>query len=67
MPVERIADLVGHAGGSRVTEQVYRFQLKPVLMEGAEVMGRALRPKRKVRRPPRRGQLPAGQCVTVRV
>lgn len=67
MPVERIADLVGHAGGSRVTEQVYRFQLKPVLMEGAEVMDRALRPKRKVRRPPRRGQLPPGRCVTVRV
>ena len=55
MPVERIADLVGHAGGSRVTEQVYRFQLKPVLMEGAEVMDRALRPKRRVvRRKPKR-------------
>jgi len=48
MPVERIADLVGHVGGSRVTEQVYRHLLRPVLMEGAEVMDRALRPKRRV-------------------
>jgi len=50
VPIERIADLIGHAGGSRVTEQVYRHQLRPVLTEGAEVMDRALRPKRKVRR-----------------
>jgi integrase len=67
VPIERIADLVGHAGGSRVTEQVYRMQLRPVLTEGAEVMERALQPKRKVRRSPRRGQLPAGSCVTIRV
>jgi integrase len=62
MPVERIADLVGHAGGSRVTEQVYRFQLKPVLMEGAEVMDRALRPKRTVvRRKSKSGGSAEGQ------
>lgn len=38
VPVEKIADLVGHAGGSKVTETVYRHQLKPVITEGAEVM-----------------------------
>jgi integrase len=31
MPIEKIADLVGHTGGSRVTEQIYRQQLRPVL------------------------------------
>jgi site-specific recombinase XerD len=40
MPIERIADLVGHTGGPRVTEQIYRQQLKPVLTEGAEIMER---------------------------
>lgn len=50
VPIERIADLVGHAGGSRVTEQIYRHQLRPVLTEGADVMDKALRPKRTVRR-----------------
>lgn len=54
VPVERIADLVGDAGGSRATEQVYRHQLKPVLTEGAEVMDRALKPRRKVVRRPRK-------------
>lgn len=54
VPVERIADLVGHTGGSRVTEQIYRHQLKPVLTEGAEMMDQALRPKRKVVRPARK-------------
>ncbi|MEU7915676.1 site-specific integrase [Microbispora bryophytorum] len=34
VPLETIADLVGHAG-TRVTEQVYRHQLKPVITEGA--------------------------------
>jgi len=53
VPIERIADLAGHAAGSRVTEQVYRHQLKPVLTEGAEVMEEALRPKRRVVRRPR--------------
>jgi hypothetical protein len=38
VPVEKIADLVGHAGGSKVTETVYRHQLKPVITDGAEVM-----------------------------
>jgi integrase len=29
VPIERIADIVGHAGESRVTETVYRQQIKP--------------------------------------
>lgn len=39
VPVEAIARLVGHAG-TAVTEAVYRKELRPVLTEGAEVMGR---------------------------
>ncbi|MCI2420228.1 site-specific integrase [Saccharopolyspora sp. K220] len=35
--VEDIARLVGH-GGTRVTELVYRKQIKPVIVEGASVM-----------------------------
>ena len=38
--IENIARLVGHAGGSEVTETVYRKQIRPVLLEGAEVMDR---------------------------
>ncbi|MEU4701780.1 site-specific integrase [Nonomuraea dietziae] len=37
VPLETIADLVGHAG-TRVTEAVYRKQLKPVITKGAETM-----------------------------
>jgi integrase len=37
VPLETIADLVGHAG-TAVTEQVYRHQLKPVITRGAETM-----------------------------
>jgi site-specific recombinase XerD len=40
VPIENIARLVGHAGGSDVTETVYRQQIRPVLLEGAEVMER---------------------------
>lgn len=39
VPVESIAQLVGHAG-TRVTESVYRKELRPVLTDGAEVIGR---------------------------
>lgn len=39
LTLEQIADLVGHAG-TRVTEAVYRHQLRPVLLSGAEVMNR---------------------------
>jgi integrase len=38
VPVEEIARLVGHAGGSKVTETVYRKELRPVITTGAEVM-----------------------------
>jgi integrase len=34
VPIETIADLVGHAGTS-VTEAVYRHQLRPVITKGA--------------------------------
>lgn len=40
VPIEQIARLVGHAGGSTVTETVYRKQLRPVIEEGATVMNR---------------------------
>lgn len=36
--VEEIARLVGHAGGSKVTEQVYRHELRPVIETGAQAM-----------------------------
>ncbi len=38
VPVEKIARLVGHRGGSSVTERIYRHQLRPVLEDGAEHM-----------------------------
>jgi integrase len=37
VPIETIADLVGHASAA-VTEEVYRHQLKPVITRGAETM-----------------------------
>ncbi|WP_336217081.1 site-specific integrase, partial [Nonomuraea sp. LPB2021202275-12-8] len=37
VPIETIADLVGHAGTS-VTEAVYRHQLRPVITKGAHTM-----------------------------
>ncbi|MGH3831039.1 MAG: tyrosine-type recombinase/integrase [Pseudonocardiaceae bacterium] len=37
--VESISQLVGHAG-TTVTETVYRHELRPVLTDGAEVIGR---------------------------
>ncbi len=37
VPLEEIARLVGH-GSTKVTETVYRKQLRPVLTGGAEVM-----------------------------
>lgn len=38
MPIDEIAKLVGHAGGSSVTERVYRKQLRPVIQTGATRM-----------------------------
>jgi integrase len=46
VPIEKIARLVGHAGGSDVTETIYRKQIRPVLLEGAEVMDRIFRQNR---------------------
>jgi integrase len=43
VPVEEIARLVGHAGGSKVTETVYRKELRPVITTGAEVMDEVFR------------------------
>ena len=40
VPIENIARLVGHAGGSGVTETVYRKQVRPVLLDGAGAMDR---------------------------
>ncbi|WP_267461540.1 tyrosine-type recombinase/integrase [Pseudonocardia abyssalis] len=40
VPIEQIARLVGHAGGSTVTETVYRKQLRPIIDDGATVMNR---------------------------
>lgn len=39
MPIEHIARLVGHTS-TAVTETVYRQQIRPVIVEGAEVMDR---------------------------
>jgi integrase len=39
VPVESISQLVGHAG-TTVTESVYRHELRPVLTDGADVIGR---------------------------
>ena len=38
VPIEQIARLVGHEGGSDVTETIYRHQIRPVLLEGAIAM-----------------------------
>lgn len=36
--VDQIALPVGHAGGSQVTERIYRKQLRPVIQTGATAM-----------------------------
>ncbi|WP_238589190.1 tyrosine-type recombinase/integrase [Pseudonocardia sp. HH130629-09] len=38
MTVDQIASLVGHAGGSGVTERIYRKQIRPVIDTGATAM-----------------------------
>ncbi|MFF0146007.1 tyrosine-type recombinase/integrase [Amycolatopsis sulphurea] len=55
MPIEEIARLVGHKGGSKVTELIYRHQLRPVLEEGATAMDRIFSGY-----PPADGQIPEG-------
>jgi integrase len=50
--IEEIARLVGHAGGSTVTETIYRQELRPVIQTTATVMDNvfAPEPRRIVRR-----------------
>ncbi len=36
--LEDIFRLVGHASGSAVTEKIYRKQIRPILLAGAETM-----------------------------
>jgi integrase len=38
--IDQIARLVGHTGGSTVTEQIYRKQIRPVIDDGATAMNR---------------------------
>lgn len=40
---DQIARLVGHTGGSTVTEQIYRKQIRPVIDDGATAMNRLFR------------------------
>jgi predicted naringenin-chalcone synthase len=42
VPIEQIARLVGHTGGSAVTETVYRKQLRPVINDGAAAIATQL-------------------------
>jgi hypothetical protein len=42
MPIEHIARLVGHTS-TAVTETVYRHQIRPVIVLGAEAMDRIFR------------------------
>jgi integrase len=42
--IEEILRLVGHAGSS-VTERVYRHQIRPILLAGAEAMDDIFRPE----------------------
>jgi integrase len=46
VPLETIADLVGHKG-TFVTERVYRHQLKPVITTGATTMNAIFTAKQK--------------------
>ena len=39
MPIEKISDLVGHKEHA-TTETVYRQQIRPVVLDGAEAMNR---------------------------
>lgn len=41
MPIEQIAQIVGHSG-TNVTEVVYRHQIRPAIQTGATVMDQLL-------------------------
>lgn len=63
VPIEQIARLIGHAGGSKVTESVYRKQLRPVIDDGATAMNRVfprqgVRPSVRPSAPPRMPRRP---------
>ncbi|MGL5824140.1 MAG: site-specific integrase [Nocardioides sp.] len=45
MPLEAISQLVGHKGGSHVTEAVYRHQIRPVIQTGATAMDAIFDPR----------------------
>jgi integrase len=45
VPIEEIARLVGHTGGSKVTETIYRQELRPVIQTTATVMDDVFAPK----------------------
>lgn len=45
--LDKIADLVGHSGTS-VTEKVYRHQLRPVVLDGAQTMDKIFKPTEEV-------------------
>ncbi|QJY47762.1 tyrosine-type recombinase/integrase [Pseudonocardia broussonetiae] len=59
VPIEEIARLIGHAGGSKVTEAVYRKLLRPVIDDGATATNRVF-PRQGVRPsvPPRMPRRP---------
>ncbi|MGL5823786.1 MAG: site-specific integrase [Nocardioides sp.] len=58
VPLEAIARLVGHKGGSIVTELIYRHQIRPVVETGAEVMDSLFRNHSSDRSDPTPEQLP---------
>lgn len=52
VPIEEIARVAGHSGGSQVTETVYRQELRPVIQTMAQVMDKIFKRRRIVRRRP---------------
>jgi integrase len=48
VPIEQIGRLMGHAGGSTVTERIYRKQINPRPISGSEAINDLLRPARRV-------------------
>jgi integrase len=51
IPIEDIANLVGHAN-TRTTEKVYRKELRPMLRRGAKAMDDIFRAHQEVSEPP---------------
>lgn len=47
VPLEEISALVGHKGGSQVTELIYRKQIQPVIQTGAKAMDEVFADKKK--------------------